>query len=170
MSAYNANTLKVKAIIDKLDKFNIPVVFVSSSNDLYLSNIQSLRLMGKIFDREKHISELEDFILQNLNTVFYRINKNKKINRPKVILQFSPGYSNTCCYIAGSDGFGRLLKDAGADNWGDNALPNGGTMNIEQIYVSNFDKVLATGGLGRRLDLVKSLSFWNLVIKLINKT
>ncbi len=162
MSAYNANTIKVKAIVDKLKKFNIPVVFVSATNNLHLSNIQSLRLMGKIFNREKHISELEDFILQNLNTVFYRINKNKTINRPKVILQFSPGYSNTCCYIAGRDGFGRLLTDAGADNWGDNTLQNGGVMNIEQIYVSNFDKVLVTGGAWSQAKPSKKFKFLEL--------
>ena len=147
MSSYHEDTIKTQNMVKKLAKFNIPVVFLDSSTHRYLSNIQSLRVLGKIFDKTHHTEKLEDFILTNLNMVFKRVGATKTmLNRPTAIMQLSPGYSASCCYVVGRDGFGYLMEDAGAENWGGKSFPAGGQMNIEQIFVSDFDKVLMTGG------------------------
>jgi iron complex transport system substrate-binding protein len=132
-------------LIEKLGKVGIPVVFVDFREKPFENTEPSMKLIGKLFDKEARADEFIAFRKEQIERVTERL---AKANPPKplVMMERAAGYTDDCCMSFGNENFGKMVEIAGGINMAAKIIPGTfGVVNPEQIIASNPDQVIATG-------------------------
>ena len=134
-------------MIDQLEEVGIPVVVVDFRQEPLENTVPSMILLGRLFGEEERAQSIVDFYLQQVNLVYSRISQVEG-EKPLVFLDRAAGIrgSDDCCRTFGRANLGLLIERAGGVNIGSDLIPGwAGTLNPEQIIVSNPDVIIATG-------------------------
>ena len=134
-------------LIDQLAEVGIPVVVVDYRQEPLENTVPSTILLGRLFGQEERAQEIVDFYLQQVNQVYSRIDQIEG-EKPLVFLDRAAGIrgSDDCCRTFGRANLGLIIERAGGVNIGSDLIPGwAGTLNPEQIIVSDPDVIIATG-------------------------
>lgn len=131
---------------DKLAALGIPIVYVDFRENPIKDTPASIRLMGKLLDKEDEAERFINFSNQQMARVTDVIEQAAP-ERPRVFIDRAGGYSDDCCMSFGPHNFGDYVRIAGGQNIADDIIPSTfGTLNPEQIIASNPQQVVVTGG------------------------
>ena len=134
-------------MIDQLDAVGIPVVVIDYRQFPLENTVPSTILLGRLFAEEERAQEIVDFYLQQVNKVYSVVEGIEK-EKPLVLIDRAAGIQSAadCCRTYGSSNLGLMVERAGGINLGTDLLPGwSGTLNAEQIFVSDPDVIIATG-------------------------
>jgi iron complex transport system substrate-binding protein len=135
---------KETGLIEKLDSAGIPSIVIDFRQYPLENTVPSIALMGRVMGQEQRAQELADFYTENVNLVYSRVEKIKQA-KPNTFLYRAAGLSD-CCGTFGSANMGLLIERAGGLNLGTKFLPGfNGTLNPEQVVVSNPEVIIVTG-------------------------
>lgn len=135
------------SLVEKLAAVGIPVVYVDFREKPFQNTEPSLRLMGKLFGREKVAEDFIAFRAAEIVRVTDRLAKVDGLKRPLVMMERAGGYSDDCCMSFGSENFGKMVEIAGGKNFASDLIPGTfGTVNPEAVVAANPDVVIITGG------------------------
>jgi iron complex transport system substrate-binding protein len=135
---------KETGLIDKLASAGIPSIVIDFRQYPLENTVPSITLMGRVMGREERAQQLADFYTENVNLVYSRIEKVKQ-PKPVTFLYRAAGLVD-CCGTFGSANMGLLIERAGGVNLGSKFLPGfNGTLNPEQVIVSNPEVIIVTG-------------------------
>ena len=126
---------KETGLVEKLEKVDIPVVFIDWREDPSQNTLPSLLLLGRIMDREKEALAFADFYVRQMRLVYTRVGNIKEKDRPLVFMERAAGYNpNSCCSTWGATNFGKFVEEAGGRNWGSRFFSStaGGDVNVEK--------------------------------------
>jgi iron complex transport system substrate-binding protein len=135
-------------LITKLEKANIPTVFIDWREDPSQNTLPSLILLGRIMARESEALAFADFYLGQMRLVYTRVGNLRESERPLVFMERAAGYNpNNCCSTWGSTNFGKFVEEAGGRNWGSRFFSgsSGGDVNPEKILADDPDFYFMTG-------------------------
>jgi iron complex transport system substrate-binding protein len=132
-------------LTEKLAKVGIPVVFVDFRDKPFENTEPSMRLIGKLFDKEARAEEFIAFRKEQIQRVTERLAKANPA-KPLVMMERAAGYTDDCCMSFGNENFGKMVEIAGGINLAGKIIPGTfGVVNPEQIIAANPDHVIATG-------------------------
>ncbi|WP_066722685.1 MULTISPECIES: ABC transporter substrate-binding protein [Hyphomicrobiales] len=135
------------SLVEKLAAVGIPVVYVDFREKPFQNTEPSLRLMGKLFGREKVAEDFIAFRAAEIARVTDRLAKVQGLKRPLVMMERAGGYSDDCCMSFGNENFGKMVDIAGGKNFASDLIPGTfGTVNPEAVVAANPDVVVITGG------------------------
>lgn len=135
------------SLVEKLAAVGIPVVYVDFREKPFQNTEPSLRLMGKLFGREKVAEDFITFRAAEIARVTDRLAKVQGLKRPLVMMERAGGYSDDCCMSFGNENFGKMVDIAGGKNFASDLIPGTfGTVNPEAVVAANPDVVVITGG------------------------
>jgi iron complex transport system substrate-binding protein len=135
------------SLVEKLAAVGIPVVYVDFREKPFQNTEPSLRLMGKLFGREKVAEDFIAFRAAEIARVTDRLAKVEGLKRPLVMMERAGGYSDDCCMSFGNENFGKMVDIAGGKNFASDLIPGTfGTVNPEAVVAANPDVVIITGG------------------------
>ncbi|WP_291828141.1 ABC transporter substrate-binding protein [Bosea sp. (in: a-proteobacteria)] len=135
------------SLVEKLAAVGIPVVYVDFREKPFQNTEPSMRLMGKLFDREKVAEDFITFRAAEIARVTDRLAKVQGLKRPLVMMERAGGYSDDCCMSFGNENFGKMVDIAGGKNFASDLIPGTfGTVNPEAVVAANPDVVIITGG------------------------
>ncbi len=135
------------SLVEKLAAIGIPVVYVDFREKPFQNTEPSLRLMGKLFGREKVAEDFIAFRAAEIARVTDRLAKVQGLKRPLVMMERAGGYSDDCCMSFGNENFGKMVDIAGGKNFASDLIPGTfGTVNPEAVVAANPDVVIITGG------------------------
>ena len=134
-------------LVAKLAAVGIAVLYVDFRHAPFRNTEPSLRLLGRLFGREKEAQRLIAFRAEQIERVTTPVANAAKLERPLVMLDRIPGYSDGCCLSFGRENFGRMVEIAGGRNLGSELLPGTfGVINPETIVTRDPEVVIVTGG------------------------
>lgn len=134
-----------KEIISALQAAGIPVVFIDFRIDPFKNTAPSMRILGKILNREKKANEFVAFYEFRKKRIADRIAKAKPA-RPKVFIDMKAGTTENQFSTAGKGNLTPFISLAGAKNIGEDVIPAPlGQLNLEYILTSNPKIYIATG-------------------------
>lgn len=134
-------------LVDKLASLGIPVAYVDFREKPFQNTEPSMRLIGKLFGKEKLAEDFIAFRAGEIARVTDRLAKVKDLKRPLVMMERAGGYSDDCCMSFGNENFGKMVDIAGGKNFASDLIPGTfGTVNPEAVVASNPDVVIITGG------------------------
>ncbi|HEV7416795.1 MAG TPA: ABC transporter substrate-binding protein [Tianweitania sediminis] len=132
--------------IETLAKVGIPLVYVDFREKPMVNTEPSMRLIGKLFGKEKLAEDFIDFRAKSIAAVTDVLEREKP-EAPLVFMERAGGYSEDCCMSFGDENFGKMVEIAGGRNMAKDIIPGTfGTVNPEQIIASDPDQVIITGG------------------------
>lgn len=135
------------SLVEKLAAVGIPVVYVDFREKPFQNTEPSLRLMGKLFGREKVAEDFIAFRAAEIARVTDRLAKVQGLKRPLVMMERAGGYSDDCCMSFGNENFGKMVDIAGGKNFASDLIPGTfGTVNPEAVVAANPEVVIITGG------------------------
>jgi iron complex transport system substrate-binding protein len=135
------------SLVEKLAAVGIPVVYVDFREKPFQNTEPSMRLMGKLFGREKVAEDFITFRAAEIARVTDRLAKVQGLKRPLVMMERAGGYSDDCCMSFGNENFGKMVDIAGGKNFASDLIPGTfGTVNPEAVVAANPDVVVITGG------------------------
>ncbi len=135
------------SLVEKLAAVGIPVVYVDFREKPFQNTEPSMRLMGKLFAREKVAEDFITFRAAEIARVTDRLAKVQGLKRPLVMMERAGGYSDDCCMSFGNENFGKMVDIAGGKNFASDLIPGTfGTVNPEAVVAANPDVVVITGG------------------------
>ncbi|MEP0518896.1 MAG: ABC transporter substrate-binding protein [Hyphomicrobiales bacterium] len=134
-------------VIDNLEKAGVPVLFIDYRLNPTENTVPSLLLMGEVFDREAEAKEFVDFYIQQMRKVTLPVNQIPAEDRPLVFIENAAGWDREfCCNTFGPYNFGRLVEQAGGNNWGSQKFSTyRGNASLEGLITSNPDIIIGTG-------------------------
>lgn len=133
-------------LVEKLASVGIPVVYVDFREKPFAHTEPSMRLIGKLFDKEQVAEDFIKFRAEQIKVVTDRLASAKDLKRPLVMVERAGGFSDDCCMSFGNENFGRMVDFAGGRNLATPLIPGTfGTVNAEQIVAANPDVVIVTG-------------------------
>jgi iron complex transport system substrate-binding protein len=135
------------SLVEKLAKIGIPVVYVDFREKPFQNTEPSMRLIGKLFGKEKLAEDFITYRAAEIARVTDKLAKAPNLKRPLVMLERAGGYSDDCCMSFGNENFGKMVEIAGGTNFGSTLIPGTfGTINAEAIVAANPEVVIITGG------------------------
>jgi iron complex transport system substrate-binding protein len=135
------------SLVDKLAAVSIPVVYVDFREKPFQNTEPSMRLIGKLFGKEKLAEDFISFRAAEIARVTDRLAKVSNLKRPLVMLERAGGYSDDCCMSFGNENFGKMVEIAGGKNFAGDLIPGTfGTVNPEAVVAANPEVVIITGG------------------------
>lgn len=134
-------------LVEKLAGVGIPVVYVDFREKPMLNTEPSMRLIGKLFDKEKVAEEFISFRAAEIAKITDTLAKAKDLKKPLVMMERAAGFSDDCCMSFGNENFGKMVEIAGGINLAAKLIPGTfGTVNAEAVVAANPDVVIITGG------------------------
>lgn len=132
--------------IDQLAEVGIPVVFIDYRERPLENTIASTPIMGRMLGREAEAEEAISFYKEKMNRVYDQVaGLDPEAERPTVFIERAAGISD-CCGTWGASSLGELIERAGGTNIAIGVIPGAtGTLNPEQVIVSDPDVYLLTG-------------------------
>jgi iron complex transport system substrate-binding protein len=135
------------SLVDKLAAVGIPVVYVDFREKPFQNTEPSMRLIGKLFGKEKLAEDFISFRAAEIARVTDRLARAPNLKRPLVMMERAGGYSDDCCMSFGNENFGKMVEIAGGKNFAGDLIPGTfGTVNPEAVVAANPDVVIITGG------------------------
>ena len=135
------------SLVDKLAAVGIPVVYVDFREKPFQNTEPSMRLIGKLFGKEKRAEDFIAFRAGEIARVTDTLAKVQGLKRPLVMIERAGGYSDDCCMSFGNENFGKMVEIAGGKNFAADLIPGTfGTVNPEAVVAANPDVVIITGG------------------------
>ncbi|MCS3408700.1 ABC transporter substrate-binding protein [Serratia sp. AKBS12] len=132
-------------LIAKLEKLDIPVVFIDFREKPFENAEKSIHIMGQVLGKPQRAEEIIRFRQQQIDIVTSRL-ANFTGHRPRVMIDRAGGYDDECCMSFGDENFGRMVEVTGGQNIAKGLIPGTfGTLNPEQIIASNPEVVIVTG-------------------------
>jgi len=132
-------------LVEKLASVGIPVVYVDFREKPFENTEPSMRLIGKLFGKEKIAEDFIKYRAEQIAVVTDRL-KAPDLKRPLVMVERAGGFSDDCCMSFGNENFGRMVEFAGGRNLATPLIPGTfGTINPERIVADNPDVVIVTG-------------------------
>ncbi len=134
-------------LIEKLEKANIPVVFIDFRKSATTNTIPSLLILGKVLGEQENAQEFIDFYIQQMNKVTNIVNLIPGEDRPLVVVENAAGWSpQQCCWSFGPYNYGRFVEIAGGTNYGSTLQSSYSvTLSLEAIIAANPEHMVATG-------------------------
>ncbi len=143
------NLLKAQesGLLSKLEKAGIPTIFVDFRQQPTRNTVPSLLLLGKVMDRERQANTFVDYYMRQMSIVYSRVAALKDSDRPVVFIERAAGYNpNKCCSTFGGENLGKLVDEAGGQNWGTAKFRGfSGQVNPESIFVDDPEFIVGTG-------------------------
>lgn len=134
-------------LVEKLAGVGIPVVYVDFREKPMLNTEPSMRLIGKLFDKEKVAEEFISFRAAEIAKITDTLSRAKDLKKPLVMMERAAGFSDDCCMSFGNENFGKMVEIAGGINLAAKLIPGTfGTVNAEAVVAANPDVVIITGG------------------------
>ena len=134
-------------LVEKLAGVGIPVVYVDFREKPMLNTEPSMRLIGKLFDKERVAEEFISFRAAEIAKITDTLSRAKDLKKPLVMMERAAGFSDDCCMSFGNENFGKMVEIAGGINLAAKLIPGTfGTVNAEAIVAANPDVVIITGG------------------------
>lgn len=132
--------------IDQLAEVGIPVVFIDYRERPMENTIASTQIVGRMLGRETEAEEVVSFYKEKMNRVYDQVaSLDPEIERPTVFIERAAGISE-CCGTWGAESLGELIERAGGTNIAIDIIPGAtGTLNPEQVIVSDPDVYMLTG-------------------------
>lgn len=129
--------------ISYLESTGVTVVVIDFTSDPLKNTPASMRLLGKLTEREEQADAFAKLYEDKLALIATRIaGANGKA--PSVFMDAFPK-PDQCCWAYGLGGFGELLTIAGGRNIADGSLPEqGGTINREYVMGADPEVYIAT--------------------------
>ena len=135
------------SLVDKLAAVGIPVVYVDFREKPFQNTEPSMRLIGKLFGKEKLAEDFIAFRANEIARVTDTLAKVQGLKRPLVMIERAGGYSDDCGMSFGNENFGKMVEIAGGKNFAADLIPGTfGTVNPEAVVAANPDVVIITGG------------------------
>lgn len=134
-------------LVEKLASVGIPVVYVDFREKPFQNTEPSMRLIGKLFGKEKTAEEFIAFRAAEIARVTDKLAQAKDLKKPVVMIERAGGYSDDCCMSFGRENFGLMVEIAGGRNLAADLIPaTFGTVNAEAVVAANPEAVIITGG------------------------
>ncbi|ACP25937.1 putative iron ABC transport system, solute-binding protein [Sinorhizobium fredii NGR234] len=147
LANWQADTEAGQRAIDYLSGIGVPVVVVDFNDDVLKRTPDTMRLLGKIFEREEKAEEFARFYEERLARIRDRVAKHPEPG-PTVLMEAFPG-ADRCCWAYGIGGLGEFISLTGSRNIAEGKLPRpGGMMNAEAIMAENPEVYIATSSPG----------------------
>lgn len=129
--------------ISYLESTGVTVIVIDFTSDPLKNTPASMRLLGKLVEREEQAEAFARFYEEKLALITVRI-AGAEGHGPAVFMDAFPK-PDQCCWAYGLGGFGELLTVAGGHNIADGSLPQqGGTINREYVMGANPEVYIAT--------------------------
>ena len=137
---------KNSELVKQLEKAGVPVVFVDFRDNPLKNTLPSIRLLGKVLNREQIANKYADFYERNQKLVTDITAKIPEDKKPTVFIELRAGAFEDCCGTAGDGSMGNFIDLAGGKNIAKGVLPGAlGTMNLEKIIASDPNIYIASG-------------------------
>ncbi|CCE96567.1 hypothetical protein SFHH103_02072 [Sinorhizobium fredii HH103] len=147
LANWQADTEAGQRAIDYLSGIGVPVVVVNFNDDVLTRTPDTMRLLGKIFEREEKAEEFARFYEERLARIHDRVAKHPEPG-PTVLMEAFPS-ADRCCWAYGIGGLGEFISLTGSRNIAEGKLPRpGGMMNAEAVMAENPDVYIATSSPG----------------------
>ena len=135
-------------MVEQLTEAGIPIVVIDYRHEPLENTVPSTYILGRLFDQQERAQEIVDFYLQQVSVVYSRVGQ-LETEKPLVFLDIAGGFegAENCCLTNGRGNLGLMVERAGGINLGSELVPGVfGTVNAEEILVSQPDVIVATGG------------------------
>lgn len=130
--------------VKKLDEAGIPYVFVDFFREPLTKTVPSMRLLGKVLDREAQAERFIAFYERRMAEIARRLETVG--HRPDVLFHLNPD-GKDCCYSSGPGNMTEFIAAAGGRNIGAAIIPGSvGKLGLEYVLSRKPDFYLAGGG------------------------
>jgi iron complex transport system substrate-binding protein len=140
------SVLQQTGVLDRLAQLHIAVVFVDMEQDPVRHTMDSVRLLGKVLNRETEAGQYIAFYRAHLNAIEQGVARERR--HPRVFVEALAGKAglDACCFTHGATGWGALVTAAGGRNLGSELLPGAtGTVAMEKLLALQPDVYVMTG-------------------------
>ncbi|MDA7949488.1 MAG: ABC transporter substrate-binding protein [Hyphomicrobiaceae bacterium] len=135
---------RTKAIVEKIEAAGIPVVFIDFRDAPLVNTPKSMRLLGKLLDREIEAEEYIRFYESELAKVRNRL-KQAQPRKPTVFIEVHVGRNIPCCFTMSEGLMGRFIDFAGGKNIAKDLVPGpSGTINLEHLIATQPEIYIGT--------------------------
>lgn len=134
-------------LIEQLEKAGVPVVFVDFRQHPMKNTIPSIKILGKVLQREEAANKYLAFYESHLKRIQERVSKIPADKRPSVFIEMLPEVkTTTCCHTAGKGNLGEFIEAAGGNNIAADILPGViGDINLEHVISVDPEIYIMTG-------------------------
>jgi iron complex transport system substrate-binding protein len=135
-------------LIRQLESLGVPVVFIDFREKPLENTTPSLRIMGKILQREDRAEAVIAFQEKESQIIYDRVAALTGPRSTAFIERAAGGgfFAEDCCATWGNESLGMLIERAGGTNIAASLLPGPtGTLNPEQVIVAKPDVYIITG-------------------------
>ena len=120
-------------MVRSLEAAGIPVVFIDFRDDPIGNTPASMRILGRLLDREAAAERFARFYEQEVARVVGRLSGFRGA-RPSVLLEARVGLGGECCFSMATGMFADLIEAAGGRNIAAGRLPGAtGVLNLEYV-------------------------------------
>ncbi|MGV3344913.1 ABC transporter substrate-binding protein [Enterobacteriaceae bacterium LUAb1] len=134
-------------LVSQLEKAGIPVVFVDFRTSPLKNTLPSMRLLGKVLQREQQAEAYIAFYETHLKKITDVTRKMAERDKPSVFIELHAATTEVCCGSAGKGNMGDFIALAGGINIAENLLPGAlGTVNLEKVLAADPHIYIASGG------------------------
>lgn len=131
-------------VIDQLEKAGIPTVVIDFRAFPLENTVPSTLIVGKILGAEERAQEFADYYIQQINEVYSRVAQAE--GEPQVGFFYRAAGLGDCCGTFGRANLALLFERAGGINYASDKIPGfSGTLNPEEVLVSDVDMIIVTG-------------------------
>lgn len=161
-------------LVEKLQKSGVPVVFIDFRQHPMQNTIPSIKILGKVLQREEAANRYLAFYEKHLKRIQERVANIPEDKRPKVFIEMLPEVKTTsCCHTAGKGNFGEFIEAAGGHNLAADVLPAViGEVALEHVITvdPNIYIMSGTGGNEAKLGLKEGLGVTKVMAAQLEKT
>ena len=105
-------------LIEKLDKADVPVVFIDFRRNATENTVPSLLILGRVRGEEKGAAAFIDFYIAEMRKVTNVVDNIPAEERPLVVVENAAGWQpDFCCWSFGPYNYGRFVELAGGKNF-----------------------------------------------------
>jgi len=134
-----------RALIDRLERAGVAVVFVDFRQDPLVNTPKSMRVLGEILGREAEARRFNAFYQRELALVTDAVKTIPRDQWPTVFLHSRVGLHDSCCETMVHGMMGLFLEAAGGRNVAADRIPGvSGVLNLEYLIADQPDRYVAT--------------------------
>ncbi len=147
MANWQADTELGKRAIDYLESTGVPVFVVDFNSDPLKNTPSTMRLLGRILEREAQANAFADFYEVHLKRITDRVAAAPEPG-PTVLMHAFPD-PDRCCFAYGAGGLGEFIGITGSRNIADRNMPRqGGLVSGEYLIAADPEVYIATASPG----------------------
>lgn len=137
----------VKNNLEKLEKANIPAVFIDFHDENLDNHLKSMQILGAIFNENERVEKINNFYKSKFDLVTTRINNAKDLKRPKVYAEFSEKAGAMQIGVTWDNKmWGAFIELAGGENIAKGKIKGtSAPLNPELIISANPDVIIFAG-------------------------